>query len=521
MKKQISYPFILIIFGILFFILNYYTPLFCDDWHYCFIFGSQEPIDSILDIFKSQYIHYFNQNGRFTPHFFVQLFDGILGKTSFNIINTLFFIAFLHLINKTISPNKNLYYIFTSITVILLLFFLPVFGTNLLWMSGACNYLWTGVFLLAFNLLLSKNIHNKLLYPLLFIFGLLTGWTHEAMVIGLSVGYIVFYAINKKEITNSRIWLLVGFFIGTLLLVISPGNMHRALGENEFSLTLFFQGSFRALIEFLNLRIFFIFILLFLTLIKNKYIFVKDNIIIVVALFISFIFLWMIKRITAHSCFGIEFFSLILMLRIVNIQILKSNYYSPHLFHVLNVISIVFFIYISTLCVKNYSIYKSIEKQITLENKEIIITDQLIIKNPLTNRFIFSDSYCNFENFEQEWIRNYYRKEKLLFIYKLLQESINEIETKQIDHYYTTKQLSYYIKKIDQQTSINKIYYTLEETNFNELPFHISLIAPYLDRYNIMKVEAQFRILNINDKNYLLIEKNNAVKDRIKDIIIN
>lgn len=102
-----------------------------------------------------------------------------------------------------------------------------------------------------------------------------------------------------------------------------------------------------------------------------------------------------------------------------------------------------------------------------------------------------------------------------------MQEGINNIEQKQIEHYYTTPQLSYYILKIQEPTSINSIYYTLKETNFNELPFYISIIAPYLDKYNIMKVKAQYRILNINDKNYLLIEKNTAVEDRIKDIIIN
>lgn len=42
-----------------------------------------------------------------------------------------------------------------------------------------------------------------------------------------------------------------------------------------------------------------------------------------------------------------------------------------------------------------------------------------------------------------------------------------------------------------------------------------------MDRYNIKKVKAQFRILNLNNKSYLLVEKNKAVEDRIEDIIIN
>lgn len=521
MKCQVTYPFILAIFGILFFILNYYTPLCSDDWHYCFIYGTHESIDSILDIFKSQYLHYFKMNGRFTPHFFVQLFDGIFSKPLFNIINTFFWIAFLHLINKTISPNQNSYYIYTSITVILFLFFLPGFGSNFLWMSGACNYLWTSVFLLTFNLLLSKNIHKKILHPLLFIYGILTGWTHEGMIIGLSAGYFIFYVINKKELTTSRIWLLSGFFLGALFLVFSPGSIHRALGENNLSFTQLFQGSIQALIGFHDLRIFFIFILLFFTTIKNKHAFIKDNIIIIVALFTSFIFLWMTKYSGSHSRFGIEFFALILILRIIDIQILKSSCYSFQVSTILNVISITFFLHISTLCEKNYQIYKSIERQITIENKENIITDQLITNNPLTKRFIVSDLFCDFWCFEQEWIKNYYGKKKLYFIYNILHESINEIDKEGVNSFYTKKNLSYYIKQIDQQASINSITYTLKDIDFTKLPLHLSLIAPYMDRYNIKKVKAQFRILNLNNKSYLLVEKNKAVEDRIEDIIIN
>lgn len=72
---------------VLFFIyaLNSFTPLYSDDWHYNFIYGTLNDIDSLGDIIKSQYVHYFEVNGRFVPHFFVQLFDGLLGKGLFDI----------------------------------------------------------------------------------------------------------------------------------------------------------------------------------------------------------------------------------------------------------------------------------------------------------------------------------------------------------------------------------------------------------------------------------------------------
>ena len=56
--------------------LNHFTPLFLDDWHYAFIFGTLEPIRSVGDILVSQWHHYLSFNGRFVAHFFVQFFDG-------------------------------------------------------------------------------------------------------------------------------------------------------------------------------------------------------------------------------------------------------------------------------------------------------------------------------------------------------------------------------------------------------------------------------------------------------------
>ena len=70
---------VLAVIAIVMYLLNRFTPLFCDDWHYVFIYGTTTPIQTLGDIFRSQWIHYFEStNGRFIAHWFVQLFDGIL-----------------------------------------------------------------------------------------------------------------------------------------------------------------------------------------------------------------------------------------------------------------------------------------------------------------------------------------------------------------------------------------------------------------------------------------------------------
>ena len=107
-KANKWYYIYLLIVACIFYAMNCYTPLYSDDWHYNFIYGTNKDINSFYDILYSQYIHYFQVNGRFIPHVFVQLFDGILGKQMFNVINTFVFVAYLCLLSYTIQPNNEL-----------------------------------------------------------------------------------------------------------------------------------------------------------------------------------------------------------------------------------------------------------------------------------------------------------------------------------------------------------------------------------------------------------------------------
>ena len=106
-KSTVLYWGYLAIIGVIFYLMNLFTPLYCDDWHYQFKFGTLIPIQNIADIFESQYTHYFQMNGRFIPHFIAQFFDGIAGKSLFNIANTIIFLLFLHLLPKIITCKKE------------------------------------------------------------------------------------------------------------------------------------------------------------------------------------------------------------------------------------------------------------------------------------------------------------------------------------------------------------------------------------------------------------------------------
>ena len=155
--KILCAAFLLVVAVVMYF-FNRFTPIFCDDWHYCFIFGTQTPIRTIGDIFVSQWHHYFEfTNGRVVAHFFVQLFDGILGKGLFNVFNAIFFALFLYALAVTTSRDKSQYYKIMSVAFILILLVMTGFKYVFLWMSGSCNYLWMAILLLFFFRLMEKE----------------------------------------------------------------------------------------------------------------------------------------------------------------------------------------------------------------------------------------------------------------------------------------------------------------------------------------------------------------------------
>lgn len=500
----------LAIIGVIFYWMNLFTPLYCDDWHYCFIYGTGLPIESLGDIFKSQYTHYFEMNGRFIPHFFVQLFDGILGKELFNIINTLFLMAFMYLLSNISGKNNQLENL--SIASFLIFLLLPGFKICFLWMSGACNYLWVGVFILIFNKILMKETRiNPIYYPLLFILGIFCGWTHEGIIIGLCAGYIIYFLIHKNKLNITRLILLSGLFLGAAFLVFSPGSINRALGSNSGDI-FNWKVYMTSLLHMNNLRIMFILLLVLFILYKQKYTkrILQENIHWIIGIIISFIFIVLTKFWAAHSRFGIELFSLIIILKLIVHKIPKS----------INIVTTIITITILSLsikpCYSNYNSYQNALSQI--QNGDSLISIQTN-KNKChyLDRFILDFIFLA-DGVKSTWydgfISKYYNKD-LIFI---PQHIINNICDNKIDFQkpYTNQNLGYYIIKTDKQ--YNNIHFILEPTDINKLPFYLKPLANKMQKYTATSIQAkEFRTICICNESYLLIQKNENIDNRVKD----
>lgn len=231
---------ILLILGVLFYILNYYTPLHADDYSYSFSFMTGNKIKNIYDIILSQKEHYFSMNGRSVVHVIAQIFL-CYKKEIFNIINSIGYISLIILIyfhSYGTLESINLKWI---VSIFLILWIItPSFGQSYLWITGAANYLY-GIFIILLYLIpfrkLNKDycdkkglFNNMLISVLYLIIGIIAGWTNENNSVAL-ICIVILYLVNcKNNKINIKLWMisgLLGNIIGFLLMILAPGQGKR------------------------------------------------------------------------------------------------------------------------------------------------------------------------------------------------------------------------------------------------------------------------------------------------------
>lgn len=242
---------ILLFFTAVFLWRNILFFLAGDDYAYAFIWnpehggnlmdgiGPREKISSVSDIFLSQWNHYLYWGGRTFSMLFIQLFAW-QGKYLFNIANTIVFVLLILAIyflalgkNASLKDNK----LCLLWAIIGLNFGVLDYVTTMLWLTGACVYMWTGLFVCAFLLpyvfaLSDKSFWQK---PPLFAFllmataGLIAGWSEEGASLSmLFMLSIILYLLRKEK--RITIWMKTGAFfslVGCLFLMLCPGSIER------------------------------------------------------------------------------------------------------------------------------------------------------------------------------------------------------------------------------------------------------------------------------------------------------
>lgn len=311
--------FVYLVVAVLIFLLTKNTIWILDDITYQYNFATGERINSIRDIFESQYAHYFSWNGRVVAHWLCQLFLPILGKTAFAVTNAVLYLLLIALIVKI--DGSRLDSLSSTLKVALFVLF---FSDTVYTPPCQIGYVWMAVLVLWFLWIFfgyaQRSSHNVLSLILVSFVSLMAGNAHESINIGVGGALLIYCLCSIRKLTLMQWLMTIGFGIGGLFLCLSPGSLGNAESRHVSVL-------YSLLHLFTDLRMTYIFVLLFIYSTLTKKITIKEfyfeNSFYINAMIILFAFDAFIGFSVNRQLWGIELFACILsikLLRLVNLR---------------------------------------------------------------------------------------------------------------------------------------------------------------------------------------------------------
>jgi hypothetical protein len=250
MKKHLFVACLVLAF-VMIWLYNILTPYINDDFTHQF---QARNADSLWSFILLQYSDYLSSNARVVGQFFVRL--ALIGnKHIFNVVNSFVFIILVYLIyiNTCPPPNgrsQHSPFLFL-LTFVFTWRYIPAFGSTILWISGAGNYLWTAVIYLCFITFYRQKLEkpyvatNKknvsLSCLLLFVWGVVAGWCNENTSGGTLLLMLMLTAIKlstdkaagttKDLVKPYMIAAHIGILTGFLFMILAPGLHFRAVSD--------------------------------------------------------------------------------------------------------------------------------------------------------------------------------------------------------------------------------------------------------------------------------------------------
>lgn len=239
--ETIPWQAVLAAFAVPFLLRNLLLPMMADDYSYAFVWdgehlgnlmdniGPRERVDSLGDIFRSQWSHYFTWGGRTPSMMLIQLFAWV-GKAWFDVANTLVFsllmlVLYWMAVGRVETPARHKGVLLWG--MVCMLFGVMDYPSTMLWMTGACVYLWTGLWQCLFLLPFVTRRHPSVL--LMAGVGLLAGWSEEAgsLVTVFITAVLMYDAWRRKHVERWMVTGTVFLVIGCCLLMCCPGSIYR------------------------------------------------------------------------------------------------------------------------------------------------------------------------------------------------------------------------------------------------------------------------------------------------------
>ena len=338
MRRISKYLFFSLVLTACFFLLNRQVPFFSDDLGWINSIQGESFLDKIESVFEVQKRHWLTQNGRITCHAFLQCVAGN-GELAYDLFISILFGLSILLFNKLFDDkdNKSDILIFALIAIVFL-YLSPSSTTNFYWAAGGCNYLLPVFFSLGFlcciNYLKTRNFDNYLL-PFVALFSFIAGWTHEifALPISFALFCMIIYNICKgKHLSKQHFCLIIPFWLGALLIVVSPGTIARIAGNGGAEGATFLSALLAKAVTSFKIfrygRCFYVLLalLIYLALSKKKSLveFVKDNVFLCLCCLGS-LGIVVILGVGGRAVWGVEVFSLLIIIKWVNSVLAHSD----------------------------------------------------------------------------------------------------------------------------------------------------------------------------------------------------
>lgn len=511
-----------IIFLILFIIgfINWFSaPTMSDDILYHFVWQKEwkipfERIKNLSDIVESQIIHYQCVNGRTIIHIIAQIMLNLISESTYKIINTATFILLIWLVSIFIAKEKGMRPTIAIMAFGMIFLICNGFYTSFIWMP---TYLWTLTITMCF-LFMMRWIGDKnfkwYFFPFVVI-SFISGWTHEAISLPLSIAFACYMIFNRSEILlRTNTYCFTAYIIGTLIILLSPALWDRADIEGISPAQRFFYGIINLLS---NVRISWLLLLtLVVIILKDRNHFIEiirhysySLIAWVTAIGIVFVCGTTIERVAVCG----DFIAMIIVLDIW--QRGKLLQFRKIICSIIIILSVCVAIPAIKFNYDNYQNYLYHCSQLEKANNNLIKVRQIssntnIVLDKIYKRYCSEPTikfgfYCCYMAFDEHdsntmAIAQMYGKQSIIFLPEDVLERIENDSTAYL-HYDSDKHKDIFVQQIEGFDEINSVIFILGE----EVPLHFYQKPLSYRGYEYELPQFNYELLNIKNKKFLVM----------------
>lgn len=322
----------------LFFLINEQVPFFSDDINWIGSLETNNFSGFVESVINRQVNVWLTENGRAMNHLLWQITVGN-GDLCYDVFISVVFVIFLwSAINLAAIRFIWSSLFLWSIAAFSTLYLSPASSSNFYWAAGGCHYLWPAMLSIVYLILLKKSCINKFsIIKLTFLsfFSFIAGWTHEifALPISFALFCMIIYNICKgKHLSIQHFCLIIPFWLGALLIVVSPGTIARIAGNGGAEGATFLSALLAKAVTSFKIfrygRCFYVLLalLIYLALSKKKSLveFVKDNALLCLCCLGS-LGIVVILGVGGRAVWGVEVFSLLIIIKWVNSVLAHSD----------------------------------------------------------------------------------------------------------------------------------------------------------------------------------------------------